>query len=116
MGSIEVARPPGQPDIGYAPDLDKYLARVKRRTTTEHLHKSLPQGFPTKLHSDLVWDGRKVEKEYDWTYEVNAGELEDIENALKHFKCKSVVKLSPLSSTSNISPLESSQPTTWPYQ
>lgn len=92
MGSVEVQAPPRQPDIDYTPDLDKYLARVKQRTTTESLAKSLPSGFPTKLHSDLVWDGQKVEKEFNWTYEVNAAELEDIENALKHFKCKSIVQ------------------------
>lgn len=101
MGSVEVAGPPGQPDIGYSPDLDKYLARVKRRTTTEKLAKSLPPGFPGKLHSDLVWDGQQVEKEYDWTYVLNAAELDDIENALKHFKCKSIAAAITITITIN---------------
>lgn len=88
MAAVQVSGPPGQPDIGYTPDLDKYLARVKRRTTTENLSRSLPVGFPSKLESDLVWDGQQVAKSYDWTYELNAAELKDIENALKHFKCE----------------------------
>lgn len=89
MAAVQVQGPSGQPDIEYTPDLDKYLARVKRRTTTEDLNKSLPRGFPARLESELVWDGQQIEKSYDWTYEVNAAELEDIENALKHFKCES---------------------------
>lgn len=95
MAAVQVSGPPGQPDIGYTPDLDKYLARVKRRTTTEDLNKTLPPGFPARLDSDLVWDGRKVEKEYDWIYEVNPAELDDIENALKHFQCKSIITRTP---------------------
>lgn len=90
MAAVQVQGPPGQPDIGYTPDLDKYLARVKRRTTTEHLNKSLPSGFPARLESELVWDGQQIEKSYDWTYEVNAAELEDVENALEHFKSESI--------------------------
>lgn len=115
MGSIEVASPPRQPDIGYTPDLDKYLARVKRRTTSEALTKSLPPGFPTNLESDLVWDGQKVEKEYNWTYEVSAVELEDIENALQHFKCKSLPNTPPRNLHPN-GPSISSQSVTWPHQ
>lgn len=88
MAAVQVQGPPGQPDIGYTPDLDKYLARVKRRTATEDLSKSLPPGFPTRLESELVWDGQQIEKSYSWIYEVNAAELDDIENALKHFKCE----------------------------
>lgn len=88
MAAVQVAGPVGQPDIGYTPDLDKYLARVKRRLETETLVKSLPAGYPQQLESDLVWTGDTVGENYDWTYELNAAELEDIENALVHFKCK----------------------------
>lgn len=90
MATAQISAPPGQPDIGYTPDLDKYLARAKRRTTTESLSKSLPPGFPARLESDLVWDGDTVKRSYDWIYELNTAELEDIENALRHFKCKSI--------------------------
>jgi len=88
MAAVDIAGPPGQPDIGYTPDLDKYLARVQQRLATEKLEKTLPTGFPTKLQSDLVWDAQKIESSYNWTYELNAEELEDIENGLKHFQCK----------------------------
>lgn len=88
MPSICVVGPPGQPDISYTPDFEKYLARVQRREKHEKLNMSLPPGFPTKLESDLVWDGANIGDKYNWTYELNAEELEDIENALHHFKCK----------------------------
>lgn len=88
MASVRVAGPSGQPDIGYTPDPDKYLARVQRRLATERLERSLPEGFPTRLESDLVWDAQKVEGSYNWTYELNAAELEDIEKGLKHFQCE----------------------------
>ncbi|KAF2761605.1 Clavaminate synthase-like protein [Pseudovirgaria hyperparasitica] len=81
--------PAGQPDIGYAPDQDKYLARVQRRLQQEReetQNKSLPPGFPRELKSDLVWDGKDLETKYDWTYELNDQEVEEIEAALRHFK------------------------------
>ena len=89
MGSVEVLRPGpiGQPDIGYAPDLDKYLARVQRRQQAEKLQNTLPDGFPSELKSDLVWDGSTIAEEYKWTYELNEAEVKEIEDALKHFKC-----------------------------
>lgn len=88
MAAVQIAGPVGQPDIGYTPDLDKYLARVKRRLNTEKLPNSLPAGFPQQLDSDLVWTGDKIGDLYDWTYELNAAEIEDIEQALAHFKCE----------------------------
>ena len=81
-----MTRPPGQPDIDYAPNLDKYLARVKRRNETERLENKLPDGFPARMESDLVWDGADIGSKYDWTYELNEQEVEEIEAALEHFK------------------------------
>lgn len=91
MSSVEVlmSGPAGQPDIGYAPDLDKYLARVQRRQMTEKLESSVPAGFPTELESDLVWDGSTISEKYDWTYELSETEVEEIEAALSYFKCLS---------------------------
>lgn len=87
--AVQITRPGpvGQPDIDYAPNLDKYLARVKRRTENEELNRSLPSGFPSRLNSPLVWDGADITSKYDWTYELGEDELEEIEAALKHFKC-----------------------------
>lgn len=90
MAAAEVVNasrgPLGQPDIGYAPDLDKYLARVQRRLKEENLEATLPEGFPNQLESDLVWEGDSLAEKYDWTYVLNEEELEEIENALLHWK------------------------------
>lgn len=77
-----------QPDIEYTPNIDKWRSRTERRLQTENLTKDLPNGFPKKLVSDLVWEGRELEGRYDWTYELNEAELDEIENALAHFLCE----------------------------
>lgn len=78
--------PAAQPDIGYTPDYDKYLARVQKRLATERLDKTLPPGFPQKLDSDLVWDKGDIADRYNWTYELSSADLEEIEKGLQHFK------------------------------
>lgn len=95
MATAAVLRPgpPGQPDIDYTPNLDKYHARAKRRQETERLEASLPDGFPQKLESNLVWDGTDIETRYNWTYELNEAEIKEIEDALTHFKCMCSGKL-----------------------
>lgn len=75
-----------QPDIEYTPDPVKYQARVQRRLKTEKLDKTLPPGFPSRLVSDLVWDNTDIEARYDWVYLLTASDLEEVENALQHFK------------------------------
>lgn len=78
--------PPGQPDIGYIPDHNKYLERTKRRRETEHLATTLPPNFPEQLQSQLVWDGNDLAESYDWNYNLTGDDVEEIESALKHFK------------------------------
>lgn len=78
---------PQQPDIEYAPNVEKWRARTQRRLQTETLTKELPPGFPKKLVSDLVWEGDEIKGRYNWIYELNEAELNEIENALEHFKC-----------------------------
>lgn len=80
--------PPGQPDISYHPDWNKYQARVARRTQTEDLPKTLPEGFPEELKGDLVWEGESLAQKYDWTYVFSADQLKEIDNAVTLFKCK----------------------------
>lgn len=75
-----------QPDIGYTPDPEKYQARVQRRLKNEKLEKTLPPGFPSQLESDLVWDNTDIEARYDWTYTLTSSDLEEVEQALQHFK------------------------------
>ena len=75
-----------QPDIGYAPDYQKYLARTKRRIESEQLEKDLPPGFPQILQSDLVWEGKDIAERYDWVTELTPDEIDEIEQGLQHFK------------------------------
>ncbi|KAL7811937.1 hypothetical protein V8C26DRAFT_407627 [Trichoderma gracile] len=77
---------PRQPDISYAPDYENYLDRVKRRQETEKLDNSLPDGFPAKLESDLVWDGRNLADTYDWNYVLTESDIAEVDQALRHFK------------------------------
>ncbi|OLN86551.1 hypothetical protein CCHL11_08527 [Colletotrichum chlorophyti] len=80
------AGPPGQPNIDYAPNLENYLARIKRRQEQEQLAKTLPAGFPQKLESQLVWDGNTLAETYDWNYVLTEADKEEIDEALQHFK------------------------------
>ncbi|KAF6829600.1 TfdA family Taurine catabolism dioxygenase [Colletotrichum musicola] len=78
--------PPGQPDIGYTPNHDNYLARVKRRHEQEKLENTLPEGFPQKLESQLVWDGNTLAEDYDWNYVLTEADKKEVDDALRHFK------------------------------
>ena len=77
-----------QPDIQYAPDREKYQARVKRRLQAEALsERSLPGCFPYKLTSDLVWDGATVAQKYDWNFLLSTSHIAELQEALTYFKC-----------------------------
>lgn len=80
--------PPGQPDISYAPDFTKYQARRDWRLKSDTLPKELPKGLPQELTGKLVWEGSTLAKTYDWTYVLAPTQLDEIELAVKHFKCK----------------------------
>jgi hypothetical protein len=83
MAIAEVAQ---QPDIGYTPDHDKYLARVQKRLKGGNLGKALPPGFPAELKSLLVWDNTDIAERFNWTYELTASDQEEIKQALENFK------------------------------
>ncbi|KAI1860603.1 uncharacterized protein JN550_011451 [Neoarthrinium moseri] len=78
--------PPGQPDISYAPDFEKWQARAAHRTTAGGLPTNVPKGFPEQLTGDLVWEGNNLAAKYNWTYVLNDKQLEEVDLALKHFK------------------------------
>jgi hypothetical protein len=84
--TLTAAPPPGQPDIEYAPNYKKYQERTARRLNEGKLPTSVPDGFPTQLTGDLVWDGDSVGKTYDWTYKLSPEQLDEIDQALQHFK------------------------------
>lgn len=83
--------PPGQPDISYAPDYDKYQARAARRVQSENLPTTLPGGFPEQLKGDLVWEGNTLADTYNWTYVLSEDQLAEIDQAISHFKCQSLI-------------------------
>lgn len=79
-----------QPDIEYHPDRAKWQARTMRRLAAEPSLPTtiLPAGFPPKLSSPLVWEGKDWKDEQEWVYELNAAEIKEIEDAVKHFRGK----------------------------
>ena len=80
--------PPGQPDIQYTPNEEKFRARTKRRLETETINKTLPDGFPAQLNSSLVWEGATLGDTFDWNYKLTPDDISEIESALQHFKCR----------------------------
>jgi hypothetical protein len=80
--------PQGQPDISYHPDVSKYRDRVQRRQQGDALTATLPDGFPTQLDADLVWEGTSLAEKYDWTFVLDAAQLREIDDAVQHFKSK----------------------------
>ncbi|KAB8226114.1 hypothetical protein BDV33DRAFT_186908 [Aspergillus novoparasiticus] len=99
---MAVSRLSGHPEIGYMPDYDSYLARGKRRQETETLDKNVPEGFPSQLNGSLVWDPRSLANTYDWNYHLTAEELDEINNALRHFKYTSAALNKPMGELSPV--------------
>ena len=79
-----------QPDIEYHPDEDKYKARTARRLAEDPTlpRSNLPEGFPRRLESPLVWEGKDFKDEKEWVYELTPDQLEEIDDAIKHFRCE----------------------------
>lgn len=79
---------PKQPDIEYHPDLAKYQARTARRLAENpDLPKmSLPPGFPAKVEGPIVWEGKDWTSEDQWVYKLSDEELQEIDDAMKHFE------------------------------
>ena len=93
MSATPTNTKPPQPGIQYRPDWVKYQARSQRRKETESLQTSLPAGFPEKLTSPLVWEGKDVEKCSDWVYQLSDAQLDEIDSALKSFKGRLISEL-----------------------
>ena len=79
---------PAQPDIDYHPDLAKYKACTARRLeqNPELLKATLPPGFPAKVEGPIVWEGKDWTSEEQWVYKLRDEELQEIEEAMKHFE------------------------------
>ncbi|KAF5005205.1 hypothetical protein FDECE_8326 [Fusarium decemcellulare] len=83
--ALALPGPPGQPDIVYVPDHQKWEARAKRRLPLGGLPITVPEGFPTELKGKLAWDGATVLDNYDWPFILDKAQLAELDDALKHF-------------------------------
>lgn len=86
MSTVETITVPRQPDIQYHPEYEKYKERTRRRKETETLQTTLPKGFPQKLVSPLVWEGKDVVKGENWIYHLKDAELDELDAALRSYK------------------------------
>jgi hypothetical protein len=87
--SFDVTEPiPTQPDIQYHPDEAKWKTRTARRLAEDPTlpTQPLPEGFPEKLVSPLVWEGKDWQDESQWVYNLSQEQLDEIDHALHHFK------------------------------
>jgi hypothetical protein len=76
-----------QPDISYAPDRERWTTRTTQRLAEDPtlLSIPLPEGFPRKLDSPLVWEGKDWKDESQWVYNLSPAELKEIDEAVRHF-------------------------------
>lgn len=76
-----------QPDITYHPDREKWIQRTAWRLAQDPslLSTPLPAGFPAKLQSPLVWEGKDWKNEAQWVYTLTSQHLKEIDAALHHF-------------------------------
>jgi hypothetical protein len=79
-----------QPDISYAPDREKWSTRTAQRLAEDPTLLSIPfpEGFPRKLDSPLVWEGKDWKNESQWVYNLSPAELKEIDEAVRHFHGK----------------------------
>ncbi|KAL3421230.1 hypothetical protein PVAG01_07675 [Phlyctema vagabunda] len=75
-----------QPDITYHPDLQNYQQRTERLKKLRTSDERLPEGFPAQLTGPLVWEGQDYKDESQWTLVLNESQVEEIHQALLHFK------------------------------
>jgi hypothetical protein len=99
--NIYRAEQPEQPDISYHPDEGRWKSRTEDRLRESPFLPSqpLPDGFPLKLESPLVWEGKDWTSETQWVYDLSRAELEEIEDAVKYFKSKCAFRVKGLTSS-----------------
>ncbi|KAG5642401.1 hypothetical protein DXG03_002833 [Asterophora parasitica] len=79
---------PKQPNIDYHPDEAKYRAREARllAENPDRVNASLPDSFPKQVAGPIVWEGKDWTSEDQWVHHLSADELQEINQALNHFK------------------------------
>lgn len=77
-----------QPDISYHPDEAKYRARTAQRLSQDPTlpQAALPDGFPSKVEGPIVWEGKDWNNEDQWVYKLSPADLQEIDDALAHFR------------------------------
>ncbi|KAE8445881.1 hypothetical protein EG329_012805 [Mollisiaceae sp. DMI_Dod_QoI] len=75
-----------QPDISYHPDFEKFRLRTEHLKAQRRPDVGLPAGFPARLTGPLVWEGKDFENKSPWDLVLTKPQLEEIHNALLHFK------------------------------
>ncbi|KAF8890087.1 hypothetical protein BD779DRAFT_1469417 [Infundibulicybe gibba] len=83
-----------QPDITYHPDRAGWLARTARRLREDPSlpNTPLPAGFPSRVTSPLVWEGKDWQDEKEWVYELGEKHLKEIDAADKNGSVLSHIK------------------------
>lgn len=86
--SLDQSVEPKQPDISYHPDEAKWKARTARRLAEDPSlpNSPLPEGFPTRLESPLIWEGKEWTDASQWEFELTPEHLKEIDNAVNHFR------------------------------
>ncbi|KAF8875077.1 taurine catabolism dioxygenase TauD [Gymnopilus junonius] len=76
-----------QPDVSYHPDREKWEQRTAKRLAEDPSLTStpLPEGFPKKAESPLVWEGKDWKNEAQWVFTLSEEHLKEIAVAVKHY-------------------------------
>ncbi|TFK32118.1 taurine catabolism dioxygenase TauD [Crucibulum laeve] len=73
--------------LTYHPDRENWHTRTAQRLAEDPSlpTATLPYGFPSKLDSPLVWEGKDWTDEQQWVYNLSEADLKEIDSAVKHF-------------------------------
>lgn len=75
-----------RPSIKFEPDRADYEARTKRIVQKGLSHPSLPEGYPSRISGERVWDGNDVGGVDGFAQCLSLQEIDEIEDALAYFK------------------------------
>lgn len=81
-------------EIPYYPNREQYEAGSRCCLQKTYVEGSLPYGFPEKMDSNMVWEGRDITlthtgEEIPYLVILDHSQLEEIDEALKYFQSMS---------------------------
>ena len=85
----DLEEPIVRPSIKFQPDRADYEARSKKILESGKHDAALPTGFPREILGKRVWDGKSLGGVSSFAMHLSAGDIEEIESALKWFKGES---------------------------